>query len=79
MRAETGQGIAIMSDEYSTVGGSTLNFPYLARGGDSDPYQVEMGLLRHPQSTEPRHKAFDFVLQSLIKQEETRKRAAAQA
>jgi len=32
MRAETGQGIAIMSDEYSTVGGSTLNFPYLARG-----------------------------------------------
>jgi hypothetical protein len=79
MRAETGQGIAIMSDEYSTVGGSTLNFPYLARGGDSDPYQVEMGLLRHPQSTEPRHKAFDFVLQSLIKREETRKRAAAQA
>ena len=79
LRAETGQGIAVMSDEYSVIGGSGLDFPYLVRGAAAERCQVEMGLLKSPRAGEPRHHAFDFVVQRLVEQEAEHDRAAAQA
>jgi hypothetical protein len=79
MRAETGQGIAVMSDEYSVIGGSRMGFPYLVRGAPAERCQVEMGLLKSPRADEPRHHAFDFVVQQLVEQEAEHDRAAAQA
>jgi hypothetical protein len=80
IRAETGQGLAIISDEYTAVGSSRRNFPYLALGNDDHPtiHRVEMGLLRQPSANKPRHKAFDFVVQELIAREQACERAAAQ-
>lgn len=81
MRAETGQGLAIISDEYATIGGSKRDFPYLgvSRPGDKhqEIHQVEMGLLRQPWANKPRHKAFDFVIEELVTREKTDPRAAA--
>ncbi len=82
IRAETGQGIAVMSDEYSAVGGSRMEFPYLARGPEKEravTCSVDMCLLRKASAVEPRHRAFDFVIRQLIDQEAYRERAAAQA
>ncbi len=82
MRAETGQGLAIISDEYTAVGGSARDFPYLGIGQTDDQhqevYKVEMGLLKQPWADEPRHKAFDFVIEELVARENVRARAAAQ-
>jgi hypothetical protein len=82
IRAETGQGVAIISDEYTAVGGSTRDFPCLALGHEDDEHiiihKVEMGLLRKRSANMPRHQAFDFVIRELIAQEKKRERAAAQ-
>ena len=80
VRAETGQGVAIISDEYTAVGSSKRDFPYLALGHEEHPtiHRVEMGLLRQPSADKPRHKAFDFVIQELISREQICERAAAQ-
>jgi hypothetical protein len=72
IRAEIGQGLAIISDEYSAIGGSVRRFPYL---GD---HKVAMGLLRQRWTTAPRHRAFDFVVSELAEHETQRPRAAAQ-
>ena len=83
LRAVTGQGLAIMSDEYTIVGGSSRDFPYLGLGPGDDrrqrKHKVDMGLLRHRGVNEPRHQAFDFVIQDLVELENSsRTRAAAQ-
>jgi hypothetical protein len=81
IRAETGEGLAIISDEYTAVGGSSRKFPRLALGDDDGRpivHKVEMGLLRHRSATMPRHMAFDFVIEELIALESLRERAAAQ-
>jgi hypothetical protein len=81
-RALTGQGLAIMSDEYMAIGASTTEFPYLGLGpGDEDHqevHRVEMGLLRQPWADKPRHQAFYFVIQELVALEKVRARDAAQ-
>jgi hypothetical protein len=79
IRAETGQGLAIMSDEYSAVGGSGMEFPRLVRGTGHGPCEVDMGLLRQESADGPRHQAFDFVIDQLLVRERKRERAAAQA
>lgn len=81
IRAESGQGLAIISDEYTAVGGSRLDFPCLGLGDDPDHpviHRVEMGLLRQPDANRPRHRAFDFVVEELVAREKARERAAAQ-
>jgi hypothetical protein len=81
IRAESGQALAIISDEYTAVGGSRLDFPCLALGDDADHlsiHRVEMGLLRQPDANMPRHRAFDFVIEELIAREKACERAAAQ-
>jgi hypothetical protein len=82
MRAETGQGLAIISDEYAAVGGSEREFPCLGLSRPNDRHQqrhtVDMGLLRQTWATKPRHRAFDFVVDELVAREEVRPRAAAQ-
>jgi hypothetical protein len=82
MRAETGQGLAIISDEYTAVGGSARDFPLLGIGKVDDDHQevhrVEMGLLKQPWADKPRHQALDFVIEELVAREEERPRAAAQ-
>jgi DNA-binding transcriptional LysR family regulator len=79
IRAETGQGLAVMSDEYSAVGGSRMDFPKLVRGTGHGPYEVDMGLLRKESDDRPRHRAFNFVVDQLLARERRRERAAAQA
>jgi hypothetical protein len=82
MRAETGQGIAIISDEYAAVGGSSRNFPYLGLGRRNDTHQqvhrVDMCLLRQSWASKPRHKALEFVIEDLVAREKIHPRAAAQ-
>jgi hypothetical protein len=81
IRAETGEGLAIISDEYTSVGGSSRQFPRLALGYDGGRpimHKVEMGLLRQSWATMPRHMAFDFVIEELVAREAVRERAAAQ-
>lgn len=81
IRAETGEGLAIISDEYTAVGGSSRKFPRLALGNDDGRpiiHRVEMGLLRQPWAVMPRHTAFDFVVEELVAREAVRERTAAQ-
>lgn len=79
IRAETGQGLAIMSDEYSAVGGSRMVFPKLVRGAGHAPCEVDMGLLRKEATDCPRHQAFDFVIEQLLARERKCERSAALA
>jgi len=79
IRAETGQGLAVMSDEYSAVGGSRMEFPYLVHGAKRKHCQVDMGLLREESADFPRQQAFAFVVEQLLLRERGRERAAAQA
>lgn len=78
IRAETGEGVALMSDEYSAVGGSSLNFPYLVKGAGEEYCQVDMGLLMYSRPAAPRHDAFEFIVQRLVEAETIRERVAAQ-
>jgi hypothetical protein len=82
LHAVSGQGLAIMSDEYTIVGASNMDFPYLGLGTDGEKHErkhkVQMGLLRHKDADKPRHQAFDFVIQELVALEGKRPRAAAQ-
>lgn len=81
IRAEIGQGLAIISDEYSAIGGSARDFPRLGvhrEGQPAEAHEVTMGLLRQPWTTAPRHRAFDFVVRELAAREKQRPRAAAQ-
>jgi hypothetical protein len=82
-KAELGTGLAVISDEYSAVGGSTRDFPMLdlsAPRPNQPPafYQVRMRLLQRPGAASPRLRAFEWVVQELVHQEKLRKRAAAQ-
>lgn len=79
IRAETGQGLAIMSDEYSAIGSSRMEFPKLVRGAGHGPCEVDMGLLRKESDDSPRRLAFDFVIEQLLARERKRERAAAQS
>lgn len=82
IRAEIGQGLAIISDEYNAVGGSARGFPRLGLGHEYNGlpkfHMVEMGLLRQRDTTKPRHQAFEFVVHELVEQEKKRERSAAQ-
>jgi hypothetical protein len=81
MRAETGEGLAVMSDEYKTVGTCRKDFPYLGLGqvdGHQEIHKVEMGLLMGGGNDEPRHRAFRFVVRELVTLEHVRARAAVQ-
>jgi len=82
IRAESGQGLAVMSDEYSAVGGSSRDFPHLGLDAEDHDhprtYTVKMGLLRQSGAVMPRHRAFDFVVEELMTRESERERAAAQ-
>jgi len=78
IRAEIGQGLAIISDEYGAIGGSSRNFPRLGINRARGTHEVKMGLLRQPWTTAPRHRAFDFVTRELAREEKGRPRAAAQ-
>jgi len=81
IRAQTGEGLAIMSDEYTAVGGSRRDFPYLGLGlmDNERPrvHVVEMGLLTQAGADKPRHKAFNFVIEELVAREKVHARAAA--
>ena len=81
-RAESGEGIAVLSDEYTAVGGAAPGFPRLAFGPDrARPviYRVEMGLLGQRNARMPRHRAFEFIVHELMAEEKERDRAAAQS
>jgi hypothetical protein len=80
-RAEHGEGLALVSDEYAAIGGRMPAYPCLALGRDDEHatiHKVEMGLLRQRSARMPRHQAFDFVVEELISAEKERDRAAAQ-
>jgi hypothetical protein len=81
MRAETGEGVAVMSDEYKMVGSCEKSFPFLGVGlidGRQELHKVEMGLLMRDGAAQPRHRAFRFVVRELVGREQRSARAAVQ-
>jgi len=76
-RAMAGEALAVLSDEYSDIGGAQPAYPPLAHGNDNEQYVVEMHLSRREGLNHGVHAAFSHVVDHLAQQETTGQRPAA--